>query len=91
MTLLFFQRNLQKTSLSLQHDIKWLLTENSKQKVFLEDSFLRDDSDASPFFPARFLLSQGNQGKSGNLKIGQRISRKIRKFHRSQGKVREFI
>ena len=69
------------------NDIKWLLTENSKQKVFLEDSFLRDDSDASPFFPARFLLSQG---KSGNLKISQRILGKIRKFHGSQGKVREF-
>ena len=52
------------------NDIKWLLTENSKQNVFLEDSFLRDDSDASPFFPAKFLLSQG---KSGNLKISQGI------------------
>ena len=30
--------------------IKWLLTENSKQKVLLEDSFSRDDSGASPFF-----------------------------------------
>ena len=40
-----------------------------------------------------FLLSQGNQGnqgKSENLKIGQRISSKTRKFHGCQGKVREF-
>ena len=37
-----------------------------------------------------FLLSQGNQGTSGNLKIGQGISGKIRKFHGCQGKVREF-
>ena len=28
-----------------------------------------------------FLMSQGNQGKSGNLKICQGISGKIRKFH----------
>ena len=39
---------------------------------------------------AGFLLSQGNQGKSGNLKIGHGISAKIRKFHGCQGKVREF-
>ena len=36
------------------------------------------------------LLSQGNQGKSENLKIGQGISSKTRKFHGCQGKVREF-
>ena len=36
------------------------------------------------------LLSQGSQGKSENLKIGQGISSKTRKFHGCQGKVREF-
>ena len=37
-----------------------------------------------------FLLSQGNQGKWGNLKIGLGISGKIRKFHGCQEKVKEF-
>ena len=37
-----------------------------------------------------FLLSQENQGKLANLKIGQGISGKIRKFHECQGKLWEF-
>ena len=38
----------------------------------------------------RVSTKSGKSGKSGNLKIGQGISEKIRKFHWCQGKVREF-